>query len=220
MHHKQYLQSWLLLHHLRAICSSLCVWQAVARVQALQVIPGCGWCGATGEGNLHDPWLILFTDRSCELVPHSSVREALKDKLLVQVISVLFIIKLPCAVTQSERKKEITHTKLRRSLPCTNYWYDMMPVSWQECPCYLGLTLNPDSVLDVAKLMDFQNFFISGLNTQVPDREKTLWGHQQDTAEVPWKFAATEAEMAWGENEVLQVLSFLPYAVTSVTGLR
>lgn len=110
MHHKQYLQPWLLLHHLTAICSSLCVWQAVTSVQAIQVIPGCGWCGATGERNLHDLWLILFTDRSCELVPHTSAREALKAKLLVQVISVLFIIKLPCAVTQSESKKEITHT--------------------------------------------------------------------------------------------------------------
>lgn len=109
-------------------------------------------------------------------------------------------------LSQKARKKLHTHTKLRRSLPCTNYWYDMMPVSWQECLCCLGLALNPDSVLDVVKLMDFQNFFISRLNTWVLDQEKTLWGHQQDTAEVLWKFAATEAEIAWGENEVLQVL--------------
>lgn len=68
-----------------------------------------------------------------------------------------------------------------------------MPVSWKDCACHLDSSLNPDSLLGVAEMMDFGRFCISRFNSQVPDQGKTLGGYQHNTAEVPGRFA-TKAE--------------------------
>lgn len=107
------------------------------------------------------------------------------------------------------------HTKLRRSLPCC---HNMMPVSWKGSACYLDLALNPDSVLDVAEMMDFGWFFYLQVYLDVPDQGKTLRGYQYDTAEVPGKFS-TKAENFLTEKLYSSSPSVFPYTATSMPEL-